>query len=114
MIEQVKRVMAEPALEVETLLSWQAHASPRDTPLFAAIEAMMKERHPGVPVTANVIGGFTDCNAFRARGIVCYGFVPARMRLEEVHRIHGKDERVGVASLARGVGDLHRLIRLLQ
>ena len=27
-----RRVMAEPALTVETLLSWKAHTSPTDTP----------------------------------------------------------------------------------
>lgn len=113
-IAEVKRVMAEPAVEVETLLSWQAHASPRDTPLFAAIEALVTERYPGAPVTANVIGGFTDCNAFRARDLTCYGFMPTHLRLEEARRIHGKDERVRLDGLARGVGDLHRLIQLLQ
>lgn len=111
-IEEVERVMAEPAVEVETLLSWQAQASSRDTPLFAAIEAMLAERHPGTPVTGNVIGGFTDCNTFRTRGLTCYGFVPARMRAEDLHRIHGKDERVALDALANGVADLVRLIEL--
>jgi acetylornithine deacetylase/succinyl-diaminopimelate desuccinylase-like protein len=65
MTEELKRIMAEPSIELTALLSWTAQASPRDTPLFAAIERLARARHPGAPVMANVIGGFTDCNAFR-------------------------------------------------
>ena len=37
MTEELKRIMAEPSIEVAALLSWTAQASPRDTPLFSAI-----------------------------------------------------------------------------
>ena len=65
----VEAVLAEPSLRVEPILSWRAHSSPRDTPLFSAIERLARLRDPGASVTANVIGGFTDCTAFRAKGI---------------------------------------------
>lgn len=107
---EIESVLAEPSLRVEPILSWRAYASPRDTPLFSAIERLAKLRDPGAPVTANVIGGFTDCNAFRARGITCYGFMPMRLEPAEFERIHGKDERASVAVLARGVLDLHALL----
>lgn len=109
---EVVRVMAEPSLQVETLLSWQAHASPRDTPLFAAIEQLAATRHPGAPVAANVIGGFTDCNAFRAAGITCYGFVPVRLRPGSFPLIHGKDERVDLADLSQAAVDLAALLQI--
>ena len=67
-------------------------------------------RDPGAPVTANVIGGFTDCNAFRAKGKTCYGFLPVRVDPAELGRVHGKDERANVEALARAVIDLHALI----
>lgn len=110
---EIVRVMAEPSLRIETLLSWEAHASPRDTALFRAIESVAHARDPGAPVNANVIGGFTDCSAFRARGIVCYGFVPIRLDVDAFARIHGKDERVSVASLARAVVDLTALLQAI-
>lgn len=110
-IDTLTKVMAEPALKIEPLLSWKAHASPRETPLFAAIEALAAQRHAGVPVTTSVIGGFTDCNALRARGIVCYGFIPMRLQGSELSRIHGKDERVSVAALAAAVVDLAWLLQ---
>jgi acetylornithine deacetylase/succinyl-diaminopimelate desuccinylase-like protein len=110
---ELTAVMAEPALSVEPILSWQAHSSPRDTPLFAAIERLARERHPGAPVRGNVIGGFTDCNAFRAIGKVCYGFLPIEIRLDDIQRIHGKDERVSVEALSSAALDLHSLLQEL-
>lgn len=105
------RVMGEPSLGVEPILSWQAHRSSRDTALFTAIERLAQKRHPNARVNANVIGGFTDCNAFRAMGKICYGFLPLELRLDEVQRIHGKDERVSVDALAGAVLDLHELLQ---
>jgi acetylornithine deacetylase/succinyl-diaminopimelate desuccinylase-like protein len=107
---QVVEVMAEPSLQVETLLSWQAHASAPDTPMFAAIEALASRNDPGAPVIASVIQGFTDCNAFRAEGIPCYGFTPIRLGLPEIGRIHGKDERVSVTALTRAIVDMATLV----
>ena len=107
---EVEAVLAEPSLRVEPILSWRAYSSPRDTPLFSAIERLARLRDPGAPVTANVIGGFTDCNAFRAKGITCYGFLPVRVDPAELGRVHGKDERANVDALARAVVDLHALL----
>lgn len=112
-LADVRRVMAEPSLQIEPLLSWAAQRSPRDTPLFAAIEALAKTRDPGAPVMANVIGGFTDCNAFRAANIVCYGFHPMRLNLTDLHGIHGKDEKIQLTALAESVAGLHALFEQL-
>jgi acetylornithine deacetylase/succinyl-diaminopimelate desuccinylase-like protein len=111
---EIARLLAEPSLELEPILSWQAHHSEQDTPLFAAIERLARERDPGAMVSANVIGSFTDCNAFRAVGKTCYGFMPIHVPLSEVERIHGKDERLAVDALSQSVVDLLTLVRSLQ
>lgn len=103
---QLLGIMAEPSITLSTLLSWQAHAERRDTPLFAAIEALARERHPGSPVIATVIAGFTDCNAFRAAGKICYGFMPLLLSPSLFSGVHGKDERIPLAALGAGVLDL--------
>lgn len=109
--DEVLRVMAEPNLEVETLLSWQGFAAPRDTVLFRAIERLAADRHPGSTVTANFIAGFTDCNAFRAKGFTCYGFVPMVLTPEDFPGIHGRDERIEVERLVDATIALFELIR---
>jgi len=107
---EVVRVMQEPGIEVTPILSWQAYSSPRDPRLFTAIEALAQRRDPGAVVAANVIGGFTDCNAFRAKGVHCYGFLPLHVRPESFELIHGKDERIALQDVGAAVIDLHALL----
>ena len=111
--QEVLAVLAEPSIEVTTLLSWAATSSPPEPKLFAAIGKLAALRHPGAPVTANVIGGFTDCSAFRAKGVRCYGFTPLRVQPSTIERVHGKDERIVLSDLAAGVVDLHALLSML-
>ena len=110
-IGELTRVMAEPGLEVTPLLSWRAHASPDDTALFHAIVALANER--GAPVVPSVTTGFTDCNAFRAQGITCYGFLPIRFDPKDFERIHGADERLSIEAAAAAIVDLHALLQRL-
>ena len=100
---EVVKLIADPAIEVQALLSWTAHSSAPDTALFRAIEAQATARDPGAGVLPNVIGGFTDCNAFRAQGISCYGFMPLRLAPDAYAGIHGNDERIRTATLGAGV-----------
>jgi acetylornithine deacetylase/succinyl-diaminopimelate desuccinylase-like protein len=110
---ELVRVMSEPALKVEPILSWQAHTAATDTALFGAIKQLAAERDPGAVVASNVVGGFTDCNAFRAHGLLCYGFLPMHIGVGSFGLIHGHDERVNVAALGRSVLATLRLIELV-
>jgi acetylornithine deacetylase/succinyl-diaminopimelate desuccinylase-like protein len=110
---EVARVIGDPSIEVKATLSWQAQRSPRDTALFRAIEAHAAAHDPGAPVIANVIGGFTDCNAYRAHGLTCYGFMPTRLSPELFAGIHGKDERVEISGLGPAIIELHALLTSL-
>jgi acetylornithine deacetylase/succinyl-diaminopimelate desuccinylase-like protein len=110
---EVVGLIADPEVQVESLLSWTAHSTPRDTPLFHAIEAQAQARDPGSQVLANVIGGFTDCNAFRAHGIACYGYMPLRLTPDAFAGIHGNDERIRTAGLGEAVLTWLELLRNL-
>ena len=108
---ELKRVMAEPEVQMEALLSSTAHASPLDTVLYKAITALIQRHDAGAQVTANFIGGFTDCNSFRSRGITCYGFMPMHLPMAETERVHGRDERLLLADLLQATVLLHELVR---
>ncbi len=90
-----------------------AGGSRRRTKMFDAIEALARSQHPGAPVTTSVIGGFTDCNAFRALGLTCYGFIPLQLSLADIHRLHAADERVRLDSLGPAVVSLVQLLGLV-
>ncbi len=110
-IAEITRVMNEPDVQIESLLSSSGHSSPLDTELFRAITALVQRHEPSAHVTPNFIGGFTDCNTFRAKGITCYGFMPLHLPMAETERVHGRDERIASADLARATVLLHELVR---
>lgn len=110
-IAELERVMHEPEIKVETLLSSTAHASPLDTTMFKAIEGLVQRHDAQARVTASFISGFTDCNTFRAKGITCYGFMPMRLPVAEFERVHGRDERIAVADLSQATMLLNELVR---
>jgi acetylornithine deacetylase/succinyl-diaminopimelate desuccinylase-like protein len=99
----IREVMAEPSLTVEPVLSWTSHASQADDTLQCAITALAARHHPEARVLTSVLAGFTDCNAFRVKGITCHGFSPIESELRELRSIHGRDERIRVDALGRGV-----------
>lgn len=109
-VAEVKRVMQEPDVVIETLLSSSAHSSSLDTVMFAAITALIQRHQPGAQVTPHFIAGFTDCNTFRAKGIACYGFMPMHLPMTEVDRVHGRDERIAVQDLVQSTLLLHELV----
>ena len=112
-LAEVQRVIADPHIDLTPRLSFSAPASPSSGPLFDAVRALVAERYPGLSVSANVIGGFTDCSAFRAAGIACYGFLPLSLPPAAFAGFHGKDERVELEALVTAVLNLYRLLELV-
>jgi acetylornithine deacetylase/succinyl-diaminopimelate desuccinylase-like protein len=110
-VAELARVMQDPAVRIETLLSSTAHSSPLDTVLFNAITTVIQRHAAGAEITPNFIAGFTDCNTFRAKGITCYGFMPMRLPLAEIERVHGRDERISISELTNATRLLQELVR---
>ncbi len=110
-IDELERAMDDVAITTRTILSSTSHAASIDTELFRAIGTLVARYDPGARVVPSFISGFTDCNTFRAKGITCYGFMPMRFALADVHLVHGRDERFATAELGRGTLLLHELVR---
>ena len=99
----ISSLIDDDSIEVETLLSFPATASPGDTPLFRAIESVAEQQTPAGLVVPRMIGGFTDAHWFRELGIVAYGFVPRGLTSDESGRLHGIDERISISNLKESV-----------
>jgi acetylornithine deacetylase/succinyl-diaminopimelate desuccinylase-like protein len=110
---QIRSVLADPGIEVKTLLSLPSRSSSTDTPLFRAIERVAAASDPGSVVIPRVITGFTDAHYFRELGITAYGFVPRSHRADEPRGVHGPDERISIENLERGVATLIAILREL-
>jgi len=101
------------SVEIEELESDEPSWSPTDTELYRAIEEALHELAPGVPVLPLLVPGMSDSRFVRQLGGIAYGFqptVPEEDGAELGKRVHGIDERIGVASLAFGTDALVRTI----
>ena len=77
--------------------------SPSDTPFFKSLERSLSQRLPASVTVPGMLTGGSDCAAFRAVGIPCYGYVPMVGTSELMRRIHGIDERISVDNLRLGI-----------
>ena len=102
-VAAIHSLVDDDSIEIETILSFPAIASPQDTPLFRAIQSVAKRQAPAGLVVPRLISGFTDAHWFRELGIVAYGFVPRGLTSDESRRVHGIDERVGIDNLKESV-----------
>jgi acetylornithine deacetylase/succinyl-diaminopimelate desuccinylase-like protein len=100
---QVRKILQDDSIEIETVQNFASTSSPVDTPLYAAIADAVKRLHPDAGVVQAVVAGFTDSHFFREKGIVSYGFGPFAVADGDSRRVHGNDERIAVKSYTDGV-----------
>jgi acetylornithine deacetylase/succinyl-diaminopimelate desuccinylase-like protein len=84
--------------------------SSQDTDLYRSLETEAKAVFPEAEVTPWLFQAGTDAFAWRARGIPVYGIYPYPIDDEDLSRMHGNDERVGVESLAQGTRLIYRTL----
>lgn len=107
----VERTLADPGLNVETLLAFDTETSSTDTALFRAIAQVAQATDARSLVVPRVNPGFSDAHYFRALGLTAYGFVPRWLHPEDTRGVHGPDERISIENLERGI---ETMIRILQ
>ena len=89
-------------VEVEIIMDDPASMSPTDTPLWDALQRAVAKPFPSVPITPQLIVGFTDARVYRDLGAIAYGaglFSPSISAADFGARFHGHDERIDVESL---------------
>ncbi len=112
-VEELKRVVGDDGIEMETILNFGNSSSPFDSPLVDAVREVVSGYHEQVEVVPNILSGFTDSHYFRDLGIHCYGFMPFLLGDDELRRIHGNDERISVENMERGPKILYEVIEKL-
>jgi carboxypeptidase PM20D1 len=101
-VEHVRRTIDDPTIAVRVLAgsSEPAPLSDPDAPAFTRLARTVRATFPGTLVTPFVSLGATDARYYTAVSPNVYRFVPVRMRGEDLARIHGTDERIGIEDYA--------------
>jgi acetylornithine deacetylase/succinyl-diaminopimelate desuccinylase-like protein len=109
------RVVPEPGLTgeetVDQLVDLLAiPPSTTDTDVFAMWQAAVRETFPGVTPVAGQFEARSSAAPFQRLGIPVYGVYPYPVDNDTLTRMHGADERVGVAALRQGAELFYRLL----
>jgi acetylornithine deacetylase/succinyl-diaminopimelate desuccinylase-like protein len=110
-IAQIKNVIDDPLIEVETLLAFPATESSLDTELYKTITEVIRVDDPEAAFVPTVLAGFTDSHYFRELGIVSYGFSPFLIESTDYSGVHGNDERISIPAVRDGTKLLYRIVR---
>jgi acetylornithine deacetylase/succinyl-diaminopimelate desuccinylase-like protein len=104
--DEMRRVMADPAIHIEPLPEERPAAPPSriDTDMFRVLEQVSKRIYPGVVVLPTMSTGASDMARLRARGVQSYGIGPAVTDTDRVnYGAHSDVERLPEASLYKFV-----------
>jgi carboxypeptidase PM20D1 len=99
-----------PQVHLEVLAKRQGNESPTDNAFFDALVRQIQRGRKDVVAGPVVSPGFTDSIYLRPTGARAYGIVPFELTLEELQGFHGRNERVSVENVHRGLEILFRAI----
>lgn len=110
-LADLRRVLADDTVEIERINSARpTPVAPFSGPVVDAVRQAVAALDPGVPVTTQVMTGYSDSCYYRDLGIAAYGLDPFRTTPDDLAGIHGNDERVSLANVRFGVEFMYRVV----
>lgn len=103
-------VQGLPGIRFEVIHAFDAAVSPEDDAFFDALARHAVAGRDDAVAGPVVSPGYTDSIAARSKGARAYGFVPFELTAEELATMHGRDERVSVKNVHRGLEVLFRAV----
>jgi carboxypeptidase PM20D1 len=112
-LEHVRRTVEDARVEV-SLVGQGSEPSPVSsaaTPGYEAIARAVREVEPRALVAPSLVLGGTDARHYQALSPAVYRFLPALLRPDDLPRVHGTNERIGVEDYRRVVRFYLQLLR---
>ncbi|HWM90036.1 MAG TPA: M20 family peptidase [Thermoanaerobaculia bacterium] len=112
-LEHVRETVG-PGIQVSvsgTLVSEPSPQSKTDEGAFRLLQTTLAQVFPGTLAAPNLLAGATDTKHFRKLSPNVYRFIPVSITAEDLERIHGTNERVGVQDYAGAVRFYAQLVR---
>ena len=100
-LEHVRGVVSDVGVEV-TLLEGSSEpspVSPDEGPAWETLRSALATIEPSAVQAPGLVVGATDARHYSALSENIYRFIPMRLTPEDLPRIHGVDERIGVKNL---------------
>lgn len=115
-LAEIRRIVDDTLVTVSPPKTIKARMdNPLDTDLFRAVTRAVHDREPAALVTTPMFTAASDRPAYRALGIIAYGFDPFKVESADMQKgMHGNDERISVENLGFGVKFLYDVLRYVQ
>jgi acetylornithine deacetylase/succinyl-diaminopimelate desuccinylase-like protein len=110
LLSEIRSTVADDKITFEVLDAHEANESPWEDTFFAAMARHAVDGRKHVVAGPALSPGYTDSLFLRKKGVHAYGFVPFEIKKEELLYFHGRDERVSVANVKRGLRALFRAV----
>jgi len=112
LLADLKKLVNDPQVrfEVQPDAGLAAPPSSLDNDFYAAIVKACAEEFSGAPVLPYQSTWATDSAQLRLHNVQAYGLWPYPLTAEDLKRVHGEDERIPLASFAKGVDLLTRIV----
>lgn len=112
---EIEVINSRPKAELAAFFARRSAIKPSrlDTALYSAIETAAAATWPGITVTPALMIASTDAPAWRERDVPVYGLTPAPTDDDTAARIHGDDERIGIAQLREGEDFAYRVLKIV-
>ena len=112
-VERVRRVVGDSAITVSAVGEGDdpSPVSPADGPTFRALATAIRQVHPDVVVAPFLVLGATDARHYASLTPNVFRFIPVHLVAEDLERLHGVDERIGVGDYVQAVRVYGQIIR---
>jgi carboxypeptidase PM20D1 len=111
-IAHVRHAIADP--EIEIVVETVNEASPvadAGSDAFALLSEVIREAAPDAVVAPALVVGGTDTRHYAAISENGFRFLPIRFTIEDLERMHGRDERLSIENLHFAIDFYERLLR---
>jgi acetylornithine deacetylase/succinyl-diaminopimelate desuccinylase-like protein len=112
LLNDLNKIVNDPAVTLQVMPDGGLAApnSSIETDFYALITKVSAKEFGGAPVLPFLSPGATDSSQLRLHNVQAYGLWPFAMSTEDLARVHGDDERLPLASFAKGVDLLVRIV----
>jgi acetylornithine deacetylase/succinyl-diaminopimelate desuccinylase-like protein len=112
LLADLTKVVNDPQIhfEIQPDAGFDAPPSSLESELYAAITKVSAQEFGGAPVLPVMSTWLTDSAQLRLHNVQSYGISSFPLAQEDVARMHGADERIPLASFAKGVDLLTKIV----
>lgn len=112
LVNELNKLVNDPSVKLEVMpdAGLAAPNSSIETEFYGLITKLCAKEFGGAPVLPFLSTGATDSAQLRLHSVQAYGLRPFALTEEDVARVHGDEERLPLASFAKGVDLLTRIV----